>query len=106
MTSLRDGSFLDFQTGLEMLRAFKNNEFISDIFEAFIYMDGREEKLRMKRDSFYSYILQLKNKGFIPMNKPRTKKTYGKKNSGHRHSYPNSKRYYDSYGKDYEYVKK
>jgi len=29
-------------------------------------MDGREEKLRMKRDSFYALILQLKERGFLP----------------------------------------
>ncbi len=36
---------------------FKYTEYISDIFEAFSFMDGREEKLRMKRDAFYNYIL-------------------------------------------------
>ena len=66
ITNLRDGSFLNYQQGKELLQFFKNSSFISDIFEAFVYMDGREEKLRMKRDSFYNYILQLKKKGFIP----------------------------------------
>ncbi len=107
ITNLRDGSFLDFAKGKELLEFFKNTPFISDIFEAFGYMDGREEKLRMKRDSFYNYILQLKKKGFIPQ--------FNNKNPKFNQNNKNFKNNNDSYKKrgskfetveDVEYIKK
>lgn len=63
---LKDGSRVDFETGKKLLEAFKHTDVDSDIFEAFEYMDEREEKLRIKRDSYYEMIKQLKLKGFIP----------------------------------------
>lgn len=54
---MRDGSYLDFKVGISLLKRFVEEECVSDIFEAFVFMDGREEKLRMKRDTFYNYIL-------------------------------------------------
>ena len=66
MHQLKDGSRVDFDAGRQMLDLFKASEIDSDIFEAFEYMDEREEKLRIKRDSYYEMIKQLKNKGLIP----------------------------------------
>lgn len=63
---LKDGSHVDFDAGKRMLEMFKHSEIDSDIFEAFEYMDEREEKLRIKRDSYYEMIKQLKAKGLIP----------------------------------------
>jgi hypothetical protein len=63
---LKDGSRVDFEAGKKMLEMFKTSDIDSDIFEAFEYMDEREEKLRIKRDSYYEMIKQLKNKGLIP----------------------------------------
>ena len=65
VTQLRDGSALEFSTGKKMLRIFRDYEWLSDIFEAFAEMDSKEEKLRLKRDCYYEYILQLKNKGYL-----------------------------------------
>ena len=79
VVQLRDGSFLDYNVGMQILKSFLNSPYVSDIFEAFEFMDSREEKLRMKRDSFYNYILQLKKKGFLPQFKARTYKNHNKK---------------------------
>ena len=66
MHQLKDGSHVDFEAGKKMLEMFRTNQIDSDIFEAFEYMDEREEKLRIKRDSYYEMIKQLKSKGLIP----------------------------------------
>ena len=66
MHQLKDGSRVDFEAGKKMLEMFRTSEIDSDIFEAFEYMDQREEKLRIKRDSYYEMIKQLKSKGLIP----------------------------------------
>lgn len=63
---LKDGSHVDFEAGRRMLEVFRASDIDSDIFEAFEFMDEREEKLRIKRDSYYEMIKQLKNKGLIP----------------------------------------
>jgi hypothetical protein len=63
---LKDGSRVDFGSGKRMLEMFKHSDIDSDIFEAFEFMDEREEKLRIKRDSYYEMIKQLKVKGLIP----------------------------------------
>ena len=63
---LKDGSRVDFDAGKKMLELFKASDIDSDIFEAFEFMDEREEKLRIKRDSYFEMIQQLKNKGLIP----------------------------------------
>lgn len=54
---MRDGSQLDIDNGKKLLEIFKYYSYVSDIFEEFSFMDEREEKLRMKRDSFYNYII-------------------------------------------------
>ncbi len=63
-------------------------------------MDGREEKLRMKRDSFYSYILQLKERGFLPDMKSKNKGDKGK--YGKKYKQNNFKKNHEQV----EYVKK
>lgn len=95
ISKLRDGTELDYKVGIELLECFKYSPYISDIFEAFDFMDQREEKLRMKRDSFYNYILQLKKKGIIPHNnhKSSKKKKYKRKQN----RYDEGKGYYSKY---------
>lgn len=63
--SLKDGSEIDFTTGKLLLETFKNSLYVSDIFEAFVFMDEREKVLRVKRDSYYEIFRQLNEKGFI-----------------------------------------
>lgn len=104
ITNLRDGSFLNFKEGMELLEFFKTSGYVSDIFEAFVYMDGREEKLRMKRDSFYNYILQLKKKGFIPKFGNNRNGKYNKKNYKNDGYKKRGSNYYTP--EDVEYVKK
>jgi hypothetical protein len=77
---LKDGSELSCNIGKEVLRSFRSNDYVSDIFEAFTFMDGREEKLRYKRDKVYSYILELKAKGVLPDSSNKQSKYHGKKN--------------------------
>jgi len=48
--SLRDGTKISFENGIKMLSLFKDTEGYGNIFEAFAYMDDREEKLRLTRD--------------------------------------------------------
>lgn len=48
--SLRDGTKISFENGVKMLSLFKDTEGYGNIFEAFAYMDDREEKLRLTRD--------------------------------------------------------
>lgn len=109
ITKLKDGSGIHFSAGIDLLTAFKENEFVSDIFEAFKFMDEREEKLRYKRDKIYNYIQELKKKGLLPKinNKPHrnnNKKNYQKK-SIFSNKFNNSEE--DSYSKnDVEYIKK
>ena len=72
--SCKDGSELDFTTGLKMLEKFKYSIYVSDIFEFFNFMDNREEKIRMKRDSMNQIIESLKIKGLIPPVPPKSSK--------------------------------
>lgn len=63
---LKDGSRVDFHSGKQMLEAFRTSDVDSDIFEDFSFMDDREEKLRMKRDSYLEMIRQLRSRGLMP----------------------------------------
>lgn len=65
IATLKDGSEIDFQAGRELLETFRTYPFVSDIFEAFKFMDEREVVLRAKRDSYYEIFKQLNEKGFI-----------------------------------------
>ena len=65
IANLKDGSEIDFEAGRTLLETFRNNVFVSDIFEAFAFMDEREKLLRIKRDSYYEIFRQLNEKGFI-----------------------------------------
>ena len=71
VVSSKDGTELDFDTGLEMARRFKSAIYVSDIFEFFEFMDNREEKIRLKRDSMNQIISKLKSKGLIPNAPPK-----------------------------------
>lgn len=70
---MRDGSAVDYDNGRELMEIFRDYNSESNIFEDFQFMDSREEKLRMKRDSFYNYILQLREKGFLVDDKYKNK---------------------------------
>ena len=72
--SCKDGSELDFKTGHRMLEKFKYSVYVSDIFEYFNFMDNREEKIRLKRDSMNQIIQSLKQKGLIPPVPPKMSK--------------------------------
>ena len=84
VVSSKDGTELDFETGMEMLKRFKNSIYVSDIFEYFEFMDNREEKIRLKRDSMNQIIGKLKSKGLIPDMPPKSHRRKGKKNSDRR----------------------
>ena len=51
VTQHRDGTKFDFETGIKMLSIYENSKTQKSIFDDFVYMDDREEKLRMERDS-------------------------------------------------------
>jgi len=65
ITSLKDGSEIDFQAGRTLLEVFRNTKNTTDIFESFLYMDEREKILRSKRDSYYELFKKLNEKGLI-----------------------------------------
>lgn len=65
IANLKDGSEIDFAAGRQLLETFRTYPFVSDIFEAFSFMDEREKVLRVKRDSYYEIFKQLNEKGFI-----------------------------------------
>lgn len=50
VTHHRDGTRLDFETGLKMLKIFSQANNNQNIFEDFPFMDEREEKMRVERD--------------------------------------------------------
>jgi len=50
VTALRDGNKISFENGIKMLNIFKSGPDYGNIFDAFEYMDDREEKLRLTRD--------------------------------------------------------
>ena len=84
VVSSKDGTELDFETGMKMMDKFKYSIYVSDIFECFQFMDNREEKIRLKRDSMNQIIERLKNKGLIPAvppknNRRKVRKPYDKK---------------------------
>ena len=110
VVKLKDGSMIDFKSGIQLLNAFKENSFISDIFEAFKFMDEREEKLRYKRDKIYNYIQELKKKGLLPKMTAKTQKNHGKKPSKRKSGYGGKfgkEEQDDVYFKnDVEYIKK
>jgi len=51
VTQHRDGTKFDFETGIKMLSIYENFKAQKSIFDDFCYMDDREEKLRIERDS-------------------------------------------------------
>jgi hypothetical protein len=105
LTRLKDGSHVSRHVGIEVMRAFRSTDFVSDIFEAFKFMDGREEKLRYKRDKVFGYIQELKARGILPNTTAKTSKFHGKKGKGK----PKGKGTHsdeDNYEQDLEYVKK
>ena len=104
IVKLKDGSPVPFTAGVEVLKAFRSTDFVSDIFEAFKFMDGREEKLRFKRDKVYAYIQGLKEKGVLPTSSPKTSKYHGKK--GPKGKSKGKKRSSKDHNDDEEYVKK
>lgn len=110
VTKLKDGSMIDYKSGIQLLNAFKDNSFISDIFEAFKFMDEREEKLRYKRDKIYNYIQELKKKGLLPKMTAKTQKSHGKKTGKRKSAFGNKfnkEESGDAYFKnDVEYIKK
>ena len=65
IANLKDGNEIDFTAGKALLETFKNYNFVSNIFEAFQYMDEREKILRIKRDSYYEMFKKLNEKGLI-----------------------------------------
>ena len=80
VVSSKDGTEVDFHTGLELARRFKNSIYVSDIFEYFEFMDNREEKIRLKRDSMNQIINKLKSKGLIPNMPPKHHRRRHKRN--------------------------
>jgi len=107
ITRLKDGSYVPRATGVEVLRSFRATDFVSDIFEAFKFMDGREEKLRYKRDKVYSYIQELKAKGVLPASSAKTSKFHGKKSGGKGKARGKAPHDDDAaYEHDVEYIKK
>lgn len=84
VVSSKDGTEVDFQTGLELVRRFKNSIYVSDIFEYFEFMDNREEKIRLKRDSMNQIINKLKSKGLIPNPPPKHHRRRHKRNQDNR----------------------
>ena len=79
VTRLKDGSYVPRAVGVEVLRAFRATDFVSDIFEAFAFMDGREEKLRYKRDKVLAYVSELKAKGVLPGASAKSSKFHGQR---------------------------
>jgi hypothetical protein len=105
MNQLKDGSRVDFDAGKKMLELFKASDIDSDIFEAFEFMDEREEKLRIKRDSYYEMIKQLKNKGLIPESMKNNNYHKGPKYNGQykkRNNYKNQRGYKDRDAQQYK----
>jgi hypothetical protein len=82
--SSKDGTELDFETGMKILKRFKNSIYVSDIFEYFEFMDNREEKIRLKRDSMNQIINKLKSKGLIPNLPPKSNRYRNKKKHDNR----------------------
>ena len=105
IVSLKDGSEIDFEAGKEVLECFRYSPFVSDIFEAFGFMDERERILRVKRDSYYEIFKQLNSKGFIEDSKndrngdrkfPKTEiKSTRSDNKGPRKNFKQSDVYYE-----------
>lgn len=60
ITSLRDGEPVSFENGKEMFKLFKYHHLGTSVFDAFSFMDGREEKLRMDRDHKLELLEKLK----------------------------------------------
>lgn len=50
VTQHRDGTRLDYDIGMKMLRVIASTESSSSIFDEFNFMDNREEKMRIDRD--------------------------------------------------------
>jgi len=63
VTHHRDGTRLDFETGMKMLKAFDQSKTTDSIFEHFEYMDNREEKLRIERSIIENYTEPAKSSG-------------------------------------------
>lgn len=70
IANLKDGNEIDFEAGKALLEMYRTYPFVSNIFEAFQYMDEREKVLRVKRDSYYEMFKKLNEKGLIEDSKP------------------------------------
>lgn len=76
VTQHRDGTKLDFETGMKMLKVFEKTETTDSIFNEFGFMDEREEKMRVGRDLEESVIENNKSNNY---------QGHGHRDYGHRH---------------------
>ena len=63
VTHHRDGTRLDFETGMKMLKVFDQSKSADSIFDEFQLMDNREEKLRIERGLLDSVAEPAKGSG-------------------------------------------
>lgn len=63
VTHHRDGTKLDFETGMKMLKIYEKADDSNSIFDEFAYMDDREEKMRVDRDIMSSMNEATKGSG-------------------------------------------
>lgn len=109
VTALRDGTRLSFENGVEMLRGFKETRTTSSIFDAFNYMDSREEHLRMERD--FSAMLHKSYSDMMGINQNEQGGSHGqqsRREGGHDRGYKKSHggRRRHRAGDNYTYQKK
>jgi hypothetical protein len=64
VTHHRDGTKLDFETGMKMLKVFDQSKSQDSIFDDFHTMDNREEKLRIERGLMDSVAEPAKGAGY------------------------------------------
>ena len=65
LTLLKDGERVPFEAGKQALEVFQRKSVAPNIFEAFGFMDVREQALRVKRDCYFKIIKLLREKGFV-----------------------------------------
>ena len=108
INELRDGTYLEFEEGKEILRVFQDFKGKSNIFSAFELMDEREDALRLKRENDENFKHQFeelsKNYSKNPINvmprKKYKKQPYQQNNYGYNKSYP---QYVPPYGQQMYY---
>lgn len=101
ITQLKDATELTKENAKELLKLFKYHDIGTSIFEAFSFMDGREEKLRLDRDQKILLVQNFKdsNPQLFENTDRKKNKSFNKKKEYNNYKSNNNNNYKRNYNK-------